>query len=72
MGKPEDPEFERRIRREVYRRYKEAKTENQRITAELNRLRCRVSELEQIISWNAKIVALSEKIITDGSWPEES
>ena len=67
MGKPEDPEFERRIRREVYERFKKAKKESQQLHLELNRANAYIKVLENQLETCAEIVALAEKIITDGT-----
>jgi hypothetical protein len=67
MGKPEDPEFERRIRREVYERFKAAKKENQQLSLELNRALAYIKVLEGQLEGCADIVALAEKIITEGT-----
>lgn len=67
MGKPEDPEFERRIRREVYERYKKAKQEIQRLTIELNRANAYIKVIEHQLEACAEIVGLAEKVITEGT-----
>ena len=67
MTEPEDPEFERLIRREVHRRYKEARAAVQELTVALARAQGRVMELECQLRTGAEMTELAERIVTEGT-----
>jgi len=67
MGKPANPEWERQARRMVWERYKAAKKSEQQLTVELSRAKAYITVLEHQLEACAEIVALAEKIITEGT-----
>jgi hypothetical protein len=67
VGKPEDPEFERKIREEIYARYKKAKKENQDLHLELRRAQSYIKVLERQLDDIHELTVLAEKVVMEGT-----
>lgn len=70
MGDPADPEFERKIRRQIHANYKLKAAQNADLYKRLMEAQAKIRMLELLLENQRELVELADSVVRDGT-PEE-